>query len=484
MCFAALLASPVDVHLVIFHDEAPGHQAFQVLRAAIHFKHPATFPATEVVVVPFSRQLVALRLTGNIHHGKGLALGQAFQGPVDRREPHVGHVRLGCVQNLLGREGAVLRREHLANRTALRGVTLHGRRILETKNENVLSLEGRSSQNFTIAKCVGRYNGEGPAGLHSVIPIVAKSSIVKVPLVAAVSFTLMLTGALSGCGQAASTGPAFLVTIPPLRMIVQEIVGPEDEVVSLLPAGASPHTFELRPSMARAAANARAIFFVDESIDGWAVRLSPDRLQSVFSMVPESMRLTYEADHVHADTHISEPAESGGEGAPPANAHFWLDPLTVQAVIPALVDALTEANPEGAERYKANGERFSEGLSKLQQEIETKRPEGTDYGLIAFHPSWDYFFHRFGISIAGYVEPFPGREPTPQAMKMMADALSKHAHRVVVSEVQLPDKPAEVLAGMLGATVTVLDPLGGNGDLVSYEALLRDNAARLWEAFR
>ena len=49
---------------------------------------------------------------------------------------------------------------------------------------------------------------------------------------------------------------------------------------------------------------------------------------------------------------------------------------------------------------------------------------------------------------------------------------------------QLPGKPAEVLAEMLGTRVTVVDPLGGSPGQDTYAAFMRANANLLWEAFQ
>ena len=106
------------------------------------------------------------------------------------------------------------------------------------------------------------------------------------------------------------------------------------------------------------------------------------------------------------------------------------------------------------------------------------------YALVAFHPSWCYFFERYGIHVDAYVEPFPGKEPTPQTIQQLERDLSGASRRIILSEIQLPAKSAEVLAETLGAKVAVIDPLGGQGERTSYAKLLRYNAARVYEALQ
>ncbi|MBX3176228.1 MAG: zinc ABC transporter substrate-binding protein [Candidatus Hydrogenedentes bacterium] len=290
---------------------------------------------------------------------------------------------------------------------------------------------------------------------------------------------LLLLALFQGCSREPGGAPTIVATIPPLKMILQEIVGEGATVACILPPGASPHTFELRPSVARALAEAPAVFHVDETIDGWVARLAPGRVHSVFALLPEEDRLPYETAHCVEDEVHDHEAEPGAW-----NAHFWLDPVAVQSVLPGIVEILSRLNPENAETYRANADRFSETLDALNREFDAARPKGAEYTLAAFHPSWTYFFHRYGIVVSAHIEPFPGREPTPQTLETIRNVLARSDHRIILSEVQLPGKPAEVLAEMLGTRVTVVDPLGGSPGQDTYAAFMRTNANLLWEAFQ
>ena len=76
----------------------------------------------------------------------------------------------------------------------------------------------------------------------------------------------------SAC-QEQQVSQAYVVTIPPLAAILSEVAGTRMEVTTLLAAGASPHTYEPRPSDVVAAEQALCLFYAHESIDGWAAAL-------------------------------------------------------------------------------------------------------------------------------------------------------------------------------------------------------------------
>lgn len=284
--------------------------------------------------------------------------------------------------------------------------------------------------------------------------------------------------ALPGCDPSPLKQADFVTTIPPLQLILQELTGDVATVACILPPGASPHTYELRPSTARQLESAKAVFYVDDSIDGWAARLAPGRIHATFSMVPAELRRNFQADHHHHDDGAVE------SEAHLVNAHFWSDPVTVKAIVPELLKIISELDSGNRAVYEANADRFIATLDELDQEFKAAPSPSEGYALVAFHPSWCYFFERYGIHVGAYVEPFPGKEPTPQTIQQLEKDLSAAGRRVVLSEIQLPAKSAEVLAETLNAKIAVLDPLGGQGERMSYANLLRYNAARVYEALQ
>ena len=64
----------------------------------------------------------------------------------------------------------------------------------------------------------------------------------------------------------------YVTTIHPFHEILKNITGARGEVHRILPPGASPHTYELRPSDLRIVATATALFYGSENLDAWALK--------------------------------------------------------------------------------------------------------------------------------------------------------------------------------------------------------------------
>ncbi len=278
---------------------------------------------------------------------------------------------------------------------------------------------------------------------------------------------------LTGCTASdTASSPVVVVTIEPLAMILAELVGDSAEVVALVPPGASPHTYDLRPSGARAAQRSSALFFVDEGVDGWAARVSAPKKFAVFDMVPESLKKRA----------MDAPTDNDAQHV--YNPHFWTDPLRVPEVLPLLVAALDEADPKAQSTHESMRERFSSDLVRLDEEIEKALRPFEGVNIVVFHPSWAYFLDRYGLETAAILEPFPGKEPTPRYLKEVIDAARAKDVKVIITEPQLPPRPAEIVAEAAGLAIVELDPLGGAEGRTTYAEWLLGIAHTLREALQ
>jgi len=256
----------------------------------------------------------------------------------------------------------------------------------------------------------------------------------------------------------------FVVTIAPLGAFLRPIVAGRAEVVVLVPPGASEHTYELTPAGARAASEASAVIYLDDSLDAWAARLdAPAHLRLIDSVPPELLR------H-YADDGALDP-------------HLWLNPNAMRAALLRTVAALSELDPGGAESYRRNGESFSIELMRLDEELAAMLEPLRGRSVIQFHPSLYYFLERYGIKTAGVIETIAGQEPSPKAIKELADLVRAEQVEVIVTEPQLADAPVRALAEAAGVRIAHLDPLGGLPGRETYAELLRYNARALLEAF-
>jgi len=269
---------------------------------------------------------------------------------------------------------------------------------------------------------------------------------------------------LAGAALPARAALPVTVTRHALALLIEEGGGEDVYVQVLVPPGASPHTFEPRPSDVARLAEAALFVRSGGGADAWAAELV-DAAPGVLGRVL---------------------AEALAARAPevPAN-HAWLDPLAVRDVLaPAIAEALATRDPARADAYRARLADFQRRLEALDAEIRTILAEAPGREFVAFHGAWDAFAARYGLRAVGVVEPAPGQEPSPRAVAELVEAARRAEIPAVLVEPQLPPRVAEVIAAEFGGRTVTVDPLGDPADPArdSYAELLRFDARRFREA--
>lgn len=284
--------------------------------------------------------------------------------------------------------------------------------------------------------------------------------------------------ALSACGVPREPGGAlrYAASIHPAAAILTPLIAGRAGVDAIVPRNASPHTYETRPADAAIAESARALFYIADDLDGWAVSLPTAERVALMDFVPESLRHPWpeeagghehghDGDHHHHD-----------------DPHFWSDPLAVAAVLPKIAESLRRLDPGGADGYAAQAAAFEGELAALHEEMTALTESLRGAKVVTFHPSWNYFLYRYGIEPAGYIEPSAGKEITPRDLQALIELARSEGVKAILTEPQLAPRPAQVVSEETGIPVYEIDPLGGADGRMTYPELIRYNAAILREA--
>ncbi len=302
---------------------------------------------------------------------------------------------------------------------------------------------------------------------------------------------LVLALAATACER---RGPAeetlrVAVSIPPLLVFAGEMLPDGAEAILLMPPGASPHTYEVKPGDVAALAGADLIVLNGLGVDGSVeqavrslgadapplLRLS-DRLQGTEGQGAGEAAV-HEHEHGGHDDHADH--DHAGHDHGDLDPHLWLDPLFMQQFIPSLSEALlmhiddaaaraqVEARSRAlAERVKALHARFAERLQPL-----------AGAGFIAEHPAYGRLAARYGLRQVGTIRAVAQVEPTPAVVQDLVKLIESGEARAIFVEPQFPAETAQRLAELTGAPVLRLDPLG-EGD---WFAMMNENLDALVE---
>ncbi len=276
-----------------------------------------------------------------------------------------------------------------------------------------------------------------------------------------------------------SSKPIYVVTSFPVQFIVSEIVGTKAEIVCLVPAGSSPHTYAPKPSDVKASYGSIALIYVSENFDEWASDFPSENKIKLMELLPEDKILYFDDGHEH--NHDHEHGHNCGHGADP---HFWMDPVTVKEIVKPLTDKLAELDPANAESYRINAELFVKRLDNIHRSAAEILRELRGKSVFLQHPSFLYLLNRYNMVYAGSIEENPGKEPGPKYIKTLVDRVSESGTKSIFSEPQLNNKISETVSSGAGVLLFELDPLGGSASIMTYTDLILKNAETLRKALR
>ncbi|UCD31529.1 MAG: zinc ABC transporter substrate-binding protein [Desulfobacterales bacterium] len=254
----------------------------------------------------------------------------------------------------------------------------------------------------------------------------------------------------------------IVCSIYPVADWVRQVGGEQVDVTVVLPAGASPHTFEPKPSMLKKFSSARIFFMIGAGLEFWAdkfIRLSDANLLTV--VLSEGISLIHTVDH-HDDHKVRlDEADATDRHAPMANPHIWLDPVAAKLMVNTITASLSEVDNGHVEYYQRRSRIYLDVLDRLDRHIGTIVESFSNKKYVSFHASWVYFARRYGLESVGVIEATPGRNPSPIQIKHIVERIKKHHIQSVFAEPQLNPKVAEVIAKEAGVTMLILDPMGG-----------------------
>jgi len=241
-----------------------------------------------------------------------------------------------------------------------------------------------------------------------------------------------------------------------LRILADDLV----RVEVLLPAGASPATFDVTPKQLRDLQDGDLFFMIGGGLDEWVAQLTEGTAGNA--------RVVRLSDGI--------PLMEGGGHEGSGNPHVWLDPILVRDhLLPKMEEALSGISPQVASYVRRQAPLLADSLTALDEEIRAQLAPLTHRSFLSTHAAWSYFAARYGLEEAGVIHSHPGQDPSSRELAHLLEEARDHEIHCLFTEPQLGEVAARALATELSLPTCMLDPLGGPGvpDRDGYFQLLR-----------
>lgn len=257
--------------------------------------------------------------------------------------------------------------------------------------------------------------------------------------------------------------PQVLVSVTPYRYFVSKIAGDFVAVETIVPAGASGHTYEPTPRQMVSAAKADIWFRLGEQFETKA-------LQALRSAHPEMKVVDLREGISLLHDRCSHSHGCGDD------LHIWLSPPLAQIQSRTIANALALQYPEQAPLFEKNLADLLASLQALDQFIETTLAPIQNRVLMVSHPAYAYFcqqYHFTQIPIE-----FEGKDPTAKQLTQLLKEGKRRQVKAIFTQPQYSDKAAKLIAEQLGALIISIDPYSEDYDTIlrKLTELIRDHS--------
>ncbi|MCA1405261.1 zinc ABC transporter substrate-binding protein ZnuA [Ensifer sp. IC3342] len=286
--------------------------------------------------------------------------------------------------------------------------------------------------------------------------------------------------------------PHVVASIKPVHSLVASIMEGVGEPSLIVEGGASPHTYNMKPSNAAALQEAKVVFWVGHGLEAFLAKpleaLGSGAKVVELGEAPGLEKLTFReggAFEPHADD--DEGHEADGHGAEeaahdgheheehaaeqePANdhehhhaegefdMHMWLDPMNAKAMATEIEKALSEADPDNASAYEANLVKLNQRLDALDKHLAETVAPVQDKPFVVFHDAYQYFERRYKVRVAGSITVSPEVLPGAERLSEIRTKIKELGATCVFAEPQFEPKLINVVIEGTPAKSGTLDP--------------------------
>ena len=301
----------------------------------------------------------------------------------------------------------------------------------------------------------------------------------------------------------ATENPQVVVSIKPIHSLVSAVMEGVATPTLLVKTG-SPHAYTLRPSEAKALANAGLVIWVGHELESFlekplqTVANNAQKLELSEQLESSLLATRNSGEWQHADhnKHIkdgldehedheqhledgldehedheqhhedgldedeqhTEEAEEHHHSS--MDLHLWLDPKIAQKIVIETTKMLVDLDPEHALQYQSNSMKLNARLTLLDLQLKQKLQPVKAVPYLVFHSAYQYFEAAYDLNAIGSVTIDPDRKPGVKGIAEIRQKVKESGARCVFSEPQFQSSLVTTIIEATGAKTGVLDPLG------------------------
>lgn len=250
------------------------------------------------------------------------------------------------------------------------------------------------------------------------------------------------------------------------------------QVISILPFGVDPHSYEPTPRIMANIEKSALVIYSGSGLEPWTHNYTfKQKVLNISTLVHlRELSEKEEHEHHHADEH-----ESG------VDPHYWLSIENMKIATKGVTKELIALKPENEALYKKHEKQYLQGLVSLQEEYSHSLSSCKQKSIVVSHNAYGYLAHEFGFEVISLSGLSPEAQTDAKSMQKIIKTIKKQNISLLFSESFANTKTMQSIANEVGLKVETLDALGNitademKEDL-SYKDIMQMNLHKLTKA--
>ncbi len=262
-----------------------------------------------------------------------------------------------------------------------------------------------------------------------------------------------------GCGDSNqnSDGKRSVVcTTSIIADAVRHVAGDHVHVASLMGPGIDPHRYTASPGDIRKLTSAAIVFHHGLHLEG--------KLSDVLEQPRAGQKSVIVTGRIPEDKLL---AGDGGDG--PHDPHVWFDPKLWVEILPPIVEALSELDPQHKADFETNAKTYRDAILVLDRELEAqvKTIPEQRRKLVTSHDAFRYLGARYGIEVHGLLGISTSSEASTKDVSRLAEFLAQHRVPAIFGETSVPSKGLQAVMDACRQKYHTVELVGGENALYS-----------------
>jgi zinc/manganese transport system substrate-binding protein len=270
-----------------------------------------------------------------------------------------------------------------------------------------------------------------------------------------------------------------------LASLAREVGGDRINVEAIARGYQDPHFVEAKPSFILKLQKADLLIVVGRELEiGWLPPLIQQSRNAKVQVGADGYMDASQRVRI-LDIPTGQLTRAMGDVHPLGNPHYWMDPENGRIIAKDIADKLSQFRPGDRAYFAQRLADFDARLTQGEQRWSTAMAPYRGTKIVTYHQSFPNFAERFGLDIAGYVEPRPGIPPSPSHTLELIQEMKRLNIKLLLVEPYFDLKTPEAIGRATGAQVLIMPPsVGGVKEATDYVALFDYNVTRLVNAIK